>query len=71
MRGYIKSFISFLVAFTAADAIFTALDIDYHIFHDPSNAGRFVFYGGVVVALFILINWLLEQLSYFRNKGGA
>ena len=71
MRGYIKSFISFLVALTGSGAIFTALDIDYHIFHDPSNAARFFIYICVVAAVFGLINWLLEQLSYFRNKGGA
>ena len=71
MRAYMKSFISFLVALTGSDAIFTALDIDYHIFRDVSNAGKFVVYIGVVVGLFRLTIWLLERLRYFSNKRGA
>lgn len=32
MKLFMKSFISFAVAFTGSDAIFSALDFDYHIF---------------------------------------
>ncbi len=71
MRAYMKSFISFLVALTGADAIFTALDIDHHIFRDPFKAVNVVIYLGVVAGFFRLTIWLLERLPYFSNKRGA
>ena len=66
-----KLLICWSVAFIGADAIFTLLDIDYHIFNDPSNSGKFVMYVGVVLGLYFLTNWLLERLPYFANKRGA
>ena len=74
MRRFLKALIPWLVAFLGTDAIFTALDIEHNIivkFDNPSNAGKFAVYLGVVVGLFMLTNWLLERLPYFRNKGGA
>ena len=70
-KSLISSSISFLVAITVSDTIFAALDIDYHIFHDASNAGKFVIFVGITAGLFVLTNRLLERLPYFRNKGGG
>ena len=74
MRRFMKALIPWLVAFFGADAIFTAFDIEHSNivrFDNPSNAGKFVIYLGVLVGLFLLTNWLLERLPYFRNKRRA
>jgi len=68
--GLLKVLISISVALFGADAIFTALDVDYRTLLDTSNAGRFVHFG-VSIGLYFLTNWLLGRLPYFSNKRGA